>query len=108
MNPDTIERVEKMMNQFNTLLSLAKSLFGVMVAVVSAIVGMAIWVNNTSNAVAATSDSLNRISVERQMELKEWGQWRNRKDEIDTRMVVLLENQQMMINRIQMQVDKKN
>jgi len=103
---ENYDKIVKSMERVTALLNLAKVLLGSLVALMGAFAGLVIWVNSTNTAVAMNRQSVESIAANRKEVLAEWGKWREQKDAIDTRLVVLLENQQQMLRRFEERQDK--
>jgi len=106
MTDQQIEQLHVTVTRLTAFLNLLKVMTGILSVIVGAIIAVALWVNNTSTAVAAIQQAVNQTVKSREQTLLEWSKWREQKDAIDTRMVVLFENQQSMMNRLQDRQDK--
>jgi len=101
MTQDQIEKLHQTVLRLTSFLNLIKVMTGILMSIVFAIVGVALWVNNTSTALADTKHAVANIVRSREQSLAEWSKWREQKDSIDVRMVVLFENQQETNRRLE-------
>lgn len=106
MAPEELDKLAKNIDRLHSLLGLARLLVGGFWACLVAFGGVAVWVNNTTVALASTQKEIHEISKDRTEVLREWGQWRARKDETDTKLIQMMENQQELIRRQQMILDR--
>lgn len=106
MPPEELDKLAKNIDRLHALLGLARLLVGGFWACLMAFGGIAIWVNNTTVALASTQKEIQAISRDRAEVMKDWGQWRAKKDETDTRLMQMMENQQELIRRQQMILDR--
>ena len=106
MSPDDLDRLSKNIDRLHALLGLARLLVGGFWACLVAFGGVCVWVNNTTVALAATQKEIHDMASVRAEQLKEWGQWRAKKDEMDTKLILMVENQQELIRRQQMILDR--
>ena len=94
--------------KISALLELSRLAIGMTIATVGGVIGMALWVNSTSNAIAQNTSS---IAMDRQQGAqfqREFSDWKARKDEIDVRFTVIIENQQRIIDRQESLLNKLN
>lgn len=106
MPPEELDKLAKNIERLHSLLGLARLLVGGFWACLVAFGGVAVWVNNTTAAVSSTQKEIHQIAVDRAEVMREWGQWRARKDETDTKLIQMMDNQQEMIRRQQMILDR--
>lgn len=52
-------------------------------------------------------DALEKVAADRGQVLRELADWRAKKDEVDTRLTVLVENQQKLMDRQQQMIDRQ-
>lgn len=64
-----------------------------------------VWVNGQSTAVASIQQNVQQMNEDTKGRITEWSAWRMRKDEIDTRLITLLEemqkNQERIVTRLE-------
>jgi hypothetical protein len=106
MPPEELDKLAKNIDRLHSLLGLARLLVGGFWACLVAFAGVAVWVNSTTVALATTQRELAAIKIDRADVLKEYATWRAKKDEIDTKIIQMLDNQQAMILRQQQILDR--
>jgi|DEB19_MinimDraft_2_1074335.scaffolds.fasta_scaffold02116_4 hypothetical protein len=106
MPPEELDKLAKNIDRLHALLGLARLLVGGFWACLLAFGGVAVWVNTTTVALATTQRELNALRVDRAEVLKDYQIWRAKKDEIDTQIIQMLQNQAEMIKRQQMILDR--
>jgi hypothetical protein len=106
MSQQDLDRLSDQLDRIHSMLGIAKIVGGMVVASVGGLVTVAIWVNNTTTLLASTQVQVKTLAAERQETVKEWSAWRVKKDEVDTKVVQLLESQQHMIDRQQQILDR--
>ena len=100
------DKLEKNLSRIGQMASLLRLVIGAGVAVVMSIAAVIVWVNQTTTALASTQTSLMALESKRDASLKEWGDWRGKKDEQDIRQTISLENLQKLIDRQQQMIDR--
>lgn len=100
MSKEEIALFERRMAQIAQMAQLVKILTGCLLACVTAIGYAFVWVNQTTTGLASTKQELREIVDSRKETLKQWEAWKSSKDEIDTRLTTILENQQHMLDRL--------
>lgn len=97
MSAQDWEKLEKNLGTIGQMAGLLKLVIGAGVAVVMSISALVIWVNQTTNGLAATSEGLRDLEKARHETLSEWGKWRTAKDEIDHKLAAITETQAKLI-----------
>jgi len=106
MPPEQLDKLASQLDRVESLVKIAQIVIGMVVAAVSGLITVALWVNNTSTALAATRAEVQTLSKERVESVKEWSAWRSKKDEVDTRVLQILEGQQRILDRQQTVLDR--
>jgi len=106
MPPEELDKLAKNIDRLHSLLGLARLLVGGFWACLVAFGGVAVWVNSTTVALATTQREISSIKQDRSDVLRDYATWRSKKDEIDTRLMQMIENQQELIRRQQVILDR--
>lgn len=106
MPPEELDKLAHNIDRLQSLLGLAKLLVGGFWACLVAFAGVAVWVNSTTVALATTQKEIASIRQDRAEVLKDYAAWRAKKDEIDTKIIQILDNQAEMIRRQQTILDR--
>lgn len=106
MPPEELDKLAKNIDRLHSLLGLARLLVGGFWACLVAFGGVAVWVNSTTIALATTQKEITSIRQDRAEVLRDYATWRAKKDEIDTKIIQMLDNQQAMILRQQQILDR--
>lgn len=107
MSVTELERLEQELKPLVRFLGMVRVMVGVCFACLAAVIGGAIWVSNQTSAIAAHSSDIKAIIDDRKLMLQEWTTWRRAKDEADTKMIILLENQQRMLEAHQRWIERQ-
>lgn len=97
MSEEQLTELRLTVDKLTSVFSLIKVVGGVFAAIFMAIASLAIWVNNTSVAMANTDSKIRNIESFNVSVVE----WQRRKDDIDIKLVLLLENQQILLKRIE-------
>lgn len=106
MPPEELDKLAKNIDRLHSLLGLARLLVGGFWACLLAFGGVCVWVNSTTVALAQTQRELSGIRIDRAEVNKDYALWRSKKDEIDTKLIQMLENQAELIRRQQTILDR--
>lgn len=106
MPPEELDKLAQNIDRLHSLLGLGRLIVGGLLSCLMAFAGVAIWVNNTTTALAATRAELRAIAADRADTMKDWGAWRAKKDETDTKLIQMMDNQAEMIRRQQQILDR--
>ena len=106
MPPEELDKLAKNIDRLHSLLGLARLLVGGFWACLLAFGGVCVWVNTTTVSLAASQREISTIKADRAEALKDYQVWRSKKDEIDTKIIQMLDNQQAMILRQQQILDR--
>ena len=106
MPPEEIDKLASKLDRIHSMLGIARLIGAMVVASVGGLAAVVIWVNSTSVTLAATQHEMKAMESVRIETLKEWGTWRVKKDETDTRMIQILEGQSRMLDRQQVIIDR--
>lgn len=106
MPPEDLDKLATQIDRLHSMLGIARIIGGACVAIACGLISVVIWVNSTTTSLAAAQREIRTMATERTESLKEWGAWRVKKDETDTRTIQILENQSHMIERQQTILDR--
>lgn len=106
MPPEDLDKLATQIDRLHSMLGIARIIGAACVAIAAGLISVVIWVNTTTTNLAAAQRDLRSMASDRAETLKEWGAWRVKKDETDTRTIQILENQSRMIERQQTILDR--
>ena len=106
MPAEELDKLAKNIDRLHARLGLARLLVGGFWACLLAFGGVAVWVNTTTVALATTQRELNALRFDQGEVMKDYQIWQAKKDEIDTQIIQMLQNQAEMIKRQQMILDR--
>ena len=97
MSEEQLTELKLTVDKLTSVFALIKVVGGVFAAIFMAIASLDIWVNNTSVSMANTDSKIRNIESFNVSVVD----WQRRKDDIDIKLVLLLENQQILLKRIE-------
>jgi DNA-binding transcriptional regulator GbsR (MarR family) len=97
MSEEQLTELKLTVDKLTSIFALIRVVGGVFAAIFMAIASLAIWVNNTSVSMANTDSKIRNIESFNVSVVD----WQRRKDDIDIKLVLLLENQQILLKRIE-------
>ena len=106
MPPEEIDKLAAQLDRIHSMLGIARVVGAMVCTSVGGLIAVIVWVNSTTITLASTQRDVRAIEAARVETLKEWGQWRVKKDETDTRMIQILESQSRMLDRQQTILDR--
>lgn len=106
MPQDKIDQLGRSIERLLPLLSFGRVILGGVATCICGLIYVVIWVNQTTTALAESQKEIRAIASDRAATVQEWGQWRVRKDEVDTKVVQMLDMQQQLIQRQQVILDR--
>lgn len=101
MSTDELDKLSKVAERIGSFIEAARIVVGAFIAVIIAIIGVALWVKSTNDGLAQTQEQIHSFSADYSMQMREISDWRRSKDEIDTRLTAIVENQQKQLDHIQ-------
>lgn len=114
MSARELEQLEKELRPLVNLIGMIKALVATSIACVVAVVVGAVWVANQTNAIASNATAIanstsevRSMAEDRKATLAEWTAWRRVKDETDTKLTAIAENQQKLIESHQRWMEKE-
>jgi hypothetical protein len=100
------ERVERNLGRLGQMAGLLKFVIGAGGALTMAIATAMFWVHKTAEAVANAQATITSIELDRRATLVQWHEWRRAKDEIDTKIVTLLDEFRKGLDRNEARLER--
>lgn len=107
MSAKDLEILEKELRPLVGLIGMIKAMVATSVACVLFIIAGAVWVTNQTSAIASNASDVRTIMDDRKSTLAEWTVWRRDKDATITKIVVIAENQQRLLESHQRWMEKQ-
>lgn len=107
MSASELEKLERELKPLVKLIGAIRFLVAACFACITAIGTGAVWVSGQASAIAANAAAVKSIAEERKVTTAEWTVWRRQKDEADTKLITLLENQQRLLESHQRWIERQ-
>lgn len=98
---DDLASVAAVAPSLGRIIGLIKVVVGVGVASIGTFAVGILWVSEKANAIDATQAEVLQIKADRVRAEAAWSEWRRVKDDLDVKVVTILENQQANMQAIQ-------
>jgi hypothetical protein len=107
MSVSEFERLEKELKPLVKFLGMVRVMVAASIATVVFVISGSLWVFNQTSAIASHSKEIQAINEDRKQVVREWMEWRRIKDEADTKLITLLENQQRLLESHQRWIERQ-